>query len=1272
MAEGSGGHRSGFSPGLAVLLSGDEAKISSQKSHLVSYHDEIGHQAVERTIEHIFDLPHKSVVRPAGPIDVSFVRSVLKKQARKFNLDWDKFSCVYNDSVLIVDKGAGQSKVFLDGSSICGKFKSIREPLLVESSAPFSSARANACVWKGKWMYEVTLETSGVQQIGWATVSCPFTDQKGVGDADNSYAFDGRRVTKWNNDPKPYGQPWAVGDVIGCCIDLDAREISFYRNGACLGVAFAGIRMVEPRKGYYAAISLSEGERCHLNFGSHPFRYPVDGFNPIEAPPSSWMFVAYLLRCLFRLLEVQNLEKSKSAYFEKLRRVKKFASLQELFQPISEGICAEFFSAIEGSQGCLEYIAWGSLTTLLLGVFRAREPHDFSCLDQVLDLFLKFPGSTSLLQELIVALSCMCKAAPFVLTECPYSGSYPFLALACHLVSHKDVMHLWWKSEDFAFSFEGLLARKIPNKQDLQCLVPSVWWPGSSEDEVSMLLTMATLSDAIKKIEEMHRELCSLVICFIPPVSPLQPPGSVFRYFVQNLVLKARGGDHRMVVKGTFNTTVLVSLYIVILHLLSEGFSMDSSGSASSSRMNYGNGVGFLHKGGKRKFPTQLLLRNDAYYSLIPRIGGSPSLMMCYPLVDVVEEEVQWDEGCMGDEETRVTHTSVQKPCCCSVTDVTVGLRHKENAKYVPSTSKGPCKPMPERSAHVAAECSGRSLDDEIEGKPSTSTQSEIEYGYQALHNLESMPLTAQSSLEALKEEELLDVMLLLYHLGISPNFRQAFYFMSQQSQSISLLEETDRLIREKSCAEQVRRLKEARNSYHEDLVDCVRHCVWYRATLFSPWKQRGMYATCMWVVELLLVLSESKIIFPYVPEFYVESLVDCFHALRRSDPPFVSPAVFLKQGLASFVTLVVRHFDDTRIVNPDLRDQLLQSISVLVQYKEFMLVFENNREAVNRMPRSLLSAFDNRSWIPVTNILFRLCKGSGFASTKNAESSASATFQVLLRETCIHEEELFYSFLNRLFNTLSWAMTEFSMSIREMQDKHQVADLQQRKYSVIFDISCSLARILEFCTREIPSAFLMGPDMNLRRLIELIVFILNHIVSAADAEFFDMTLRRSGQHHEKTNRTMILAPLVGIILNLMECSSTSGHRELNDVIAVFASMDCPGTIHFGLQYLLSYNWSNVLLGDASLAKLAQLEEFSHYFQHITKSVDSEEQHGLSARDKEEDNTCCICYSCDSDATFQPCHHRSCFGCISRHLLNSQRCFFCNAVVTSVTRMADS
>jgi Kip1 ubiquitination-promoting complex protein 1 len=28
-----------------------------------------------------------------------------------------------------------------------------------------------------------------------------------------------------------YGEQWAAGDVIGCCIDLDAGSMRFYRNG---------------------------------------------------------------------------------------------------------------------------------------------------------------------------------------------------------------------------------------------------------------------------------------------------------------------------------------------------------------------------------------------------------------------------------------------------------------------------------------------------------------------------------------------------------------------------------------------------------------------------------------------------------------------------------------------------------------------------------------------------------------------------------------------------------------------------------------------------------------------------------------------------------------------------------------------------------------------------------------------------------------------------------------------------------------------------------
>lgn len=68
----------------------------------------------------------------------------------------------------------------------------------------------------------------------------------------------------------------------------------------------------------------------------------------------------------------------------------------------------------------------------------------------------------------------------------------------------------------------------------------------------------------------------------------------------------------------------------------------------------------------------------------------------------------------------------------------------------------------------------------------------------------------------------------------------------------------------------------------------------------------------------------------------------------------------------------------------------------MLVQEREFLAAFECNEAARQRMPKALLSAFDNRSWIPVTNILLRLCKGSGFGISNRGESSSSSLlFQV-------------------------------------------------------------------------------------------------------------------------------------------------------------------------------------------------------------------------------------------------------------------------------------
>ncbi|GKB82338.1 hypothetical protein Tco_0949233, partial [Tanacetum coccineum] len=83
-------------------------------------------------------------------------------------------------------------------------------------------------------------------------------------------------------------------------------------------------------------------------------------------------------------------------------------------------------------------------------------------------------------------------------------------------------------------------------------------------------------------------------------------------------------------------------------------------------------------------------------------------------------------------------------------------------------------------------------------------------------------------------------------------------------------------------------------------------------------------------------------------------------------------------------VTFVVTHFSDPRIASVGLRDLLLQSISVLVQYKEYLTAFESNQAAIHSLPTALLAASDNRSWIPVTNILIRLYEESTVAPSRD------------------------------------------------------------------------------------------------------------------------------------------------------------------------------------------------------------------------------------------------------------------------------------------------
>jgi hypothetical protein len=68
----------------------------------------------------------------------------------------------------------GPIDVAVDRASVCGQFSYSSDGMTIESLGNFSSCRANVAVFKGKWMYECTVLTPGIQQVRFMACSSTF------------------------------------------------------------------------------------------------------------------------------------------------------------------------------------------------------------------------------------------------------------------------------------------------------------------------------------------------------------------------------------------------------------------------------------------------------------------------------------------------------------------------------------------------------------------------------------------------------------------------------------------------------------------------------------------------------------------------------------------------------------------------------------------------------------------------------------------------------------------------------------------------------------------------------------------------------------------------------------------------------------------------------------------------------------------------------------------------------------------------------------------
>ncbi|KAG9509304.1 RING finger and SPRY domain-containing protein 1 [Fragariocoptes setiger] len=144
----------------------------------------------------------------------------------------------------------------------------------------FESVRCTFPISEGIFYYEVKLITAGVMQLGFATKASRFLNHEGfgIGDDDQSLAFDGCRQLLWHNAQSiPVKLPrWKPGDIVGCLIDLTKREVTFSLNGATVPPCIELFKDKADNIEYYAAASFMSFQQCEFNFGSKAFEYPPD------------------------------------------------------------------------------------------------------------------------------------------------------------------------------------------------------------------------------------------------------------------------------------------------------------------------------------------------------------------------------------------------------------------------------------------------------------------------------------------------------------------------------------------------------------------------------------------------------------------------------------------------------------------------------------------------------------------------------------------------------------------------------------------------------------------------------------------------------------------------------------------------------------------------------------------------------------------------------------------------------------------------------------
>ena len=541
----------------------------------------------------------------------------------------------------------------------------------------------------------------------------------------------------------------------------------------------------------------------------------------------------------------------------------------------------------------------------------------------------------------------------------------------------------------------------------------------------------------------------------------------------------------------------------------------------------------------------------------------------------------------------------------------------------------------------------------------------------------------------------------LLFHLGVYRRLLSADLFCREMTDHAAHL----KAVREKiaKCppeeSEVLDDLRQCEAVLEKDTITTSRMTAWIKTALLSENRMNDI----IWMLRTLLRsvdMVEDEALY-FMPEFYMMAILNMYRALQEC----FSQKAFTKHRQSPTLFRELAHFFSRHICNPmiksiDVKDHILQSSVIFVNHSPTLQALERlSDEDCNHFMSSIVQNYSKNNYVHLSRMMIRFWKGHGFAfrdppeyykkrheallpgvlagtacymSVYEMEPNPSVKYQNLF-SNYLSRDDNGATFTNTVFNQLNSCLTEFMNSRKDMKkNQSSYTSLIERSCLMWYDLTIILVRFLEMITALSPHIMVANQDgmgydptseINMERLVQLVIQVIsrNQILTMSDNMI--ITQRFSTIDILKLN-----SAVAGIFVHLK--------RNVPHLLDIFIRklLLQPGFDIASFKDFLSAvnvvgsrrNRTN--FQSITAQEISEVEEVITQMDSLSRESQVESQQSSIA----EEDICPICYDRPISAVFQPCGHSSCRACITMHLYNSKRCFFCKLVISSVDDLNSS